>query len=330
MLRTHCAPTSQSFHPELLEPRRLMAVLGGSVYVDLDNDGVRDSNESGIANVSITLTGTTSAGAAVSKTVKTNSQGFYTFENLAAGTYSIKEMQPSGYTDGKDTAGGAVCKISNDLFTGIVITAKSCLTGFNFGERPISPCTCPPPQPPPPPPAPAPGPALGKGMTATIGFWHNKNGQRLLTSLNGGANATNLGNWLATTFPNLFGSLAGKANAQIAAHFLTLQSSQKGPKVEAQVLGLAFAVYVTDSDLAGNVAAGYGFRVSSSGTGAARVNVGSHGEVVGVADGSTVTVMQVLNAINAGSSGGVVFGNNAALRIAANELVSKINEGGDR
>ncbi len=330
MLRTLCArsPSLQSLNPELLEPRRLMAVLGGSVYVDLDNDGVRDANESGIANVNITLTGTTKAGVAVSKTVKTNSSGFYSFENLAAGTYSIKETQPSGFADGKDTAGGAVCKISNDLFTGIVLSAKSCFTGFNFGERPIvNPCTCPPPNPTPPP---THGPTLGKGMTATIGFWHNKNGQKLLTSLNGGANATNLGNWLATTFPNLFASLAGKTNAQVAAHFVTLFNAKNGPKVEAQVLGLAFATYVTDSDLAGNVAASFGFRVSAAGTGAATVNVGKYGEVVGVADNSTVTVMQVLNAINAGSSGGVVFGSNHSLRIAANELVSMINEGGDR
>src|SRR5688500_10485664 len=171
MLRTHCARTSQSFHPELLEPRRLMAVLGGSVYVDLDNDGVRDANESGIANVTITLTGTTITGAAVNRTVKTDSRGFYSFANIAAGTYSLKETQPSGFADGKDTAGGAVCNISNDLFTGIKISASSCIGSFNFGERPIDHCTCPPPQPPPPPPTPAPGPNLGKGMTATIGFW---------------------------------------------------------------------------------------------------------------------------------------------------------------
>src|SRR5687767_2804342 len=119
MLRTSHAPIAlQSFNPELLEPRRLMAIIAGSVYVDLDNDGVRDANEAGIANVTITLTGTTTAGASVTRTLKTNNSGFYSFENLAAGTYNIKETQPSGFLDGKDTAGGAVCNIANDLFTG--------------------------------------------------------------------------------------------------------------------------------------------------------------------------------------------------------------------
>src|SRR5687767_15930528 len=97
MLRTLRARTAltQSINPELLEPRRLMAVLAGSVYADLDNDGVRDANESGIANVTITLTSPTKPGVPASKTLQTDANGFYTFNNLAAGTYSIKATQPS-------------------------------------------------------------------------------------------------------------------------------------------------------------------------------------------------------------------------------------------
>ena len=64
------------------------------------------------------------------------------------------------------------------------------------------------------------------GDTATIGFWHNKNGQALIDSLNGGSTATALGNWLATQFPYLYGpqssnNLTGATNAQVAALFLT-------------------------------------------------------------------------------------------------------------
>src|SRR5262249_43630586 len=36
---------------------------------------------------------------------------------------------------------------------------------------------------------------LSKGQTATIGFWHNKNGQAVINNFNGGPSATALGNW---------------------------------------------------------------------------------------------------------------------------------------
>jgi hypothetical protein len=50
------------------------------------------------------------------------------------------------------------------------------------------------------------GGPISAGDAATIGFWHNKNGQALIDSLNGGSTATNLGNWLATNFPYLYGA----------------------------------------------------------------------------------------------------------------------------
>jgi len=59
---------------------------------------------------------------------------------------------------------------------------------YNFGERPLA------------------DGQVQSGQTATIGFWQNKNGQNLIKSLNGGATSTQLGNWLAATFPNMYGS----------------------------------------------------------------------------------------------------------------------------
>ena len=79
---------------------------------------------------------------------------------------------------------------------------------------------------------------LGHGDTATIGFWHNKNGQALILSM---PNSPALANWLAGSFPCLYGidaganNLAGKSNTQIAAYFLTL-FNVKGQKTYAQVL----------------------------------------------------------------------------------------------
>ena len=181
---------------------------------------------------------------------------------------------------------------------------------------------------------------LVKGMTATIGYWQNKNGQRLLKSLNGSANANNLANWLATNFPNLWGAnagpnnLAGKTNAQVAALYVS-KFNVKGQKLDAQVLAVAFAAYVTNSSLAGNVAAAYGFKVDANGTGNATINIGSAGAAFGVANNSSLTVWQILKATDTLSAGGTgatqfdIYNGKTALRNLANTVYTFINEHGD-
>ena len=86
----------------------------------------------------------------------------------------------------------------------------------------------------------SPSTPLSKGDTATIGFWHNKNGQALINCVNGGSTATALATWLATNFPNLYGStssndLTGKTNADVAALFLSF-FGVNGQKTYAQIL----------------------------------------------------------------------------------------------
>ena len=178
---------------------------------------------------------------------------------------------------------------------------------------------------------------LKKGMTATIGFWQNKNGQAILSALNGGPSAKNLGNWLATNFPNLWGAnagtnnLAGKTNAQVAAFYLT-KFNVKGQKLDAQMLSVAFATYVTNSTLAGStLASKYGFIVNTTGTANATINVGSSGAAFGVANNSTVTVWQTLKAADQLSAGGSndPYNGNQSLRNMANTVFTAINETGD-
>lgn len=144
---------------------------------------------------------------------------------------------------------------------------------------------------------------LVSGDTATIGYWNGPNGQALIRSLNGGPAAKNLGNWLATTYPHLWGAnagsrnLAGRSNDQVAAFFRS-QFCLRGAKTEAQMLAVALAVYVTDSDLAGNVAQASGFNVSSSGTGAKCYNVGGYGCYVGLTNNKSYTVSALLAQAN--------------------------------
>jgi hypothetical protein len=171
-------------------------------------------------------------------------------------------------------------------------------------------------------------PTVDSGDTATIGFWHNNNGQALLKSLNGGSTATALGNWAASKFPALFGTyspypLAGKSNAYIANLFLTY-FNMTGQKTNAQILAGVFAVYVTDTDLAGTVAAQYGFDTTSTGTGAKTYNVGTNGSAVGLVNRQSYTVMALLQQVNAK----VNYWTNSVAN-AFNSIFSGINETGD-
>jgi hypothetical protein len=169
---------------------------------------------------------------------------------------------------------------------------------------------------------------LAKGDTATIGFWHNKNGQALILSLNGGPSSTALANWLASNFPNLYGSsspnsLTGKTNADVAALFLQV-FGVTGQKTNAQILAGALAVYSTSSTLAGGTyAAGYGFTVSTGGTGVKLFNTGSNGTAIGLMNNTYYTAMQLLAAANAVSP----FSSSAFN--ALNTIFSGLNQGGD-
>ncbi len=56
---------------------------------------VTDQNGAGVGGVVITLSGTDTAGNAVTLTTTTNSNGYYSFSNFAAGTYTVTESASS-------------------------------------------------------------------------------------------------------------------------------------------------------------------------------------------------------------------------------------------
>jgi hypothetical protein len=111
------------------------ASICGFVYVDINNDGIKGSGEAGISGVTITLTGTDSAGNAVTLTTTTSSTGQYCFLALRPGTYTVRETQPTAYLDGLDTQGTpGTGTTGNDVFTSIVLGAGVNGINNNFGE----------------------------------------------------------------------------------------------------------------------------------------------------------------------------------------------------
>jgi hypothetical protein len=311
--------------------------LQGLVWEDFNDDGDVNFGESAIAAVAIAVAGVDDRGNAVNLALATDAQGIYEFINLRPGNYTIIETQPSGFADGKESLGtvnGVLVGDAsvNDQFSGVVLARPgSDAVNYNFGERPE-----------------AEG-AVASGQTATIGFWQNRHGQSLIKSLNGGPNDTQLANWLAATFPNMYGlnagasNLTGKTNEQIATLFTglfkrTAATAPGGPpKLDAQVLATALAVYVTNETLAGTTAAAFGFQVTANGVGYATFNVGDNGAAFGVANNTEMTIMDILLATNERTKNGILYDLDGSgqidnserdWRVMANEVYTAINEQG--
>jgi protocatechuate 3,4-dioxygenase beta subunit len=113
-----------------------LSTISGSVYVDADNDGVRDAGEFGISGVTVTLTGTADDGEEITLTTITAADGSYVFNKLKGGNYAVTETHPTAYNDGKDTyaATGIVSLITNDKHAAIELPLGTDAPGYLFGE----------------------------------------------------------------------------------------------------------------------------------------------------------------------------------------------------
>jgi uncharacterized repeat protein (TIGR01451 family) len=111
--------------------------LSGYEYVDANANGSKDSGESGIAGVTMTLTGIDYDGNAVSKTATTGANGYYQFTNLqgsnAAG-YTITETPPAGYLDGKDSVGSVGGVLGSSQISKIFLNTNTAGVNYNFAS----------------------------------------------------------------------------------------------------------------------------------------------------------------------------------------------------
>lgn len=300
------------------------------------------------ATVLVNVSGTAGQMQSVGMTVSGTDRQHVLFNFASATTLTLSAISVQGSV----LAPGADVTFNNGNLEGTLI-ARS-LTGngefHNFppqvqlnGAAPT-----PPGQPAPPsggagggttsPPAPTPALPLAHGQTATIGFWQGPNGQALLKSCGTTAGGLTLAGWLATTFPLLYGrggmhDLTGRSNAAVAALFRTLFAVH-GPKVEAQILATALAVFTTtnslNADAAGQaLAARYGFVSSDVGTGAALWDVGGSNAAFGVAPNASLAVLDLLQQTNNRVAHGQLFGGKAAPTNQANTVFSGINQAGD-
>lgn len=119
----------------------LKSSLAGSVFRDLNDNGLQDAGETGISGVNVRLTGIDIYGNPVDISITTDASGNYLFDNLPpsnGGGYTITETQPAGFFDGQDSASGVVVINSKttDGITGIVLNSNTALSDYLFGELP--------------------------------------------------------------------------------------------------------------------------------------------------------------------------------------------------
>jgi hypothetical protein len=114
------------------------------------------------------------------------------------------------------------------------------------------------------------------------------------------------------------------ANTYVAAVFQR-RFALKGIKLDAQVMATALSVFATNASLGGAQASAYGFKVGVYGLGDSTYNVGSNGTAFGVANNTSMTVLNILQAADQQAVGGVLYNGNAALWKLANNVFDGIN-----
>ncbi|KAF0152271.1 MAG: Cna B domain protein [Ignavibacteria bacterium] len=129
------APSTGSFTIELSEDnsrpdtfyfgnKEDIAIRNGSIcgmkYLDKNGDGKKDLTEPGIDDWQINISGP------VDRSIKTNREGKYCFENLPPGTYIIKEEPRADWVQKEPT--------SPNFYT-VVLTSGQNLDGYYFGNK---------------------------------------------------------------------------------------------------------------------------------------------------------------------------------------------------
>ncbi len=189
--------------------------------------------------------------------------------------------------------------------------------------------------------------SVGSGQYATCSFWQGRNGQSIICSFNNGPNDTQLGNWLASSFPSLFGcsnpyissylnqchasSLAGLTNSQIATLCTKLSTSGTAQNTYAQAFACALGIYADTSPFGGNsTCQGNGFSVTWAGASGATCNVGSNNTPFGVSRNTSLSVYSILQKLNGNfsSSTGNFYGGNQSTTTAACNVLNGINTTG--
>lgn len=95
--------------------------IGGAVYFDANGNGQRDFGEAGVAGAAVTVRDAATQGGVYQQSIVTTADGFFYFDGLDAGDYTVSETDVAGYVS--TTAG-----VLN------VTVGSSAVWGQDFGD----------------------------------------------------------------------------------------------------------------------------------------------------------------------------------------------------
>ena len=127
---------------ESLESRVLLHAegsLSGFDYIDADGDGMRGATELGVPGVVISLSGSESSGASIDRSALSDEDGFYSFDDLEAGTYQLSKRQPAAMVDSQASTAVSGAVTSNDRISNVVLADDDVFADNNFGEQVLRP-----------------------------------------------------------------------------------------------------------------------------------------------------------------------------------------------
>ncbi|MFM7071554.1 MAG: Ig-like domain-containing protein, partial [Planctomycetota bacterium] len=108
--------------------------LKGMSFVDINGDGVKQDNESPLANVKVELSGTDINNQALTRTATTDSTGQYQFTDLPPGNYNVRQFQPATLVEGVSLAGSAGGTATVNQIA-INLAENTQAVGYNFADR---------------------------------------------------------------------------------------------------------------------------------------------------------------------------------------------------
>ena len=108
------------------------STLSGSVFLDLNGNGVQDGNEKALTGTVVTLKGTADGNVAVNRTTTVASDGTYQFTGVNPGSYSVIYNESADFLPGKvqvGSQGGTIAGTSTQPAMLVVITDPGGITG---------------------------------------------------------------------------------------------------------------------------------------------------------------------------------------------------------
>jgi len=79
------------------EAERAAGTIGGTVFLDADNDGVQGPGEQGMSGIAVHLRDAAGGQVATTETFSHACEGLYIFSGIPPGNYTVEVVRPEGY-----------------------------------------------------------------------------------------------------------------------------------------------------------------------------------------------------------------------------------------